>query len=149
MCKVKEAAPAFESWLAQNGAFNGDQICKNCWTYRILRKSISRALERVAATQAKVTATAVEERKARVIADVRAAIAERKRKRDEDGCQRQGAEPKSKQRREEGEAELTIANAQDPSAAQEKWTRTKHKKENRKKNNAKTQRGKPKKAIKP
>ena len=78
MCKVKEAAPAFESWLAQNGSFNGDQICKNCWTYRIPRTSISRALERVAATQAKVAATAVEEKKARVIADVRAAIAEKK-----------------------------------------------------------------------
>ena len=77
VCKVKEAAPAFESWLAQNGSCNGDQICKNCWTSRIPRKSISRALERVGATQAKVVAQAVEEKKAHVIAEVRAAIAEK------------------------------------------------------------------------
>ena len=120
VCKVKEAAPAFESWLAQNGSCNGDQICKNCWTSRIPRKSISRALERVAATQAKVAATAVEEKKARVIAEVRAAIAEKKRTRDADGSQTQGAEPKAKQRREEGREEMTIANAQDPITEQKR-----------------------------
>ena len=111
MCKVKEAAPAFAPWLAQNGSCNGDQICKNCWTSTIPRKSISRALERVAATQAKVAAKAVEEKKARVIAEVRAAIAEKKRTRNADGSQAQGAEPKGKQRREEGREEMNIANA--------------------------------------
>ena len=120
VCKVKEAAPAFESWLAQNGSCNGDQICNNCWTSRIPRKSISRALERVAATQAKVAAKAVEEKKARVIAEVRAAIAEKKRTRDADGSQAQGAEPKAKQRREEGREEMNIANAQDPITEQKR-----------------------------
>ena len=98
----------------KNVSCNGNQICKNCWTHRIPRKSISRALERVAATQAKVAATAAEEKKALVIADVRAAIAEKKRTRDADGAQTQRAEPKAKQRREKGKAEVTIANAQDP-----------------------------------
>ena len=106
MCKVKQAAPAFEAWLVQNGSCNGDQICKNCWTSSIPRKSISKALQRVAATQAKVAATALEEKKARVIADVRAAIAQRKRKRDEDGSQ-------TKQGKEDERAEMTMSNTKE------------------------------------
>ena len=105
MWKVKQAAPAFESWLAQNGSCNGDQICKNCWTHRIPRKSISRALERVAATQAKVAATAVEEKKARVIADVRAVIAEKKRTRDADGAQTQMVPKRKEQSRKRNNGE--------------------------------------------
>ena len=114
VCKVKAAASAFQSWLAQNGSCNGDQICQNCWISRIPRTSISKALERVAATQAKVAAKALEEKKAHVIAEVRAAIAEKKRTRDADGAQAQGAQPRAKQRREEGREEMNIANAQDP-----------------------------------
>ena len=62
----------------------------------------------------------MEEKKARVIADVRAAIAEKKRTRDADGAQTQRAEPKAKQRREKGKAEVTIANAQDPITEQKR-----------------------------
>ena len=66
---------------------------------------------RVAATQAKLAATAVEEKEARVIADVQTAIAERKRKRAEDFSQTQGAEPSAQQRREDGAA-MTSTHAQ-------------------------------------
>ena len=113
MCKVKEAAPAFAGWLSQNGSCNGDQICKKCWTSRIPQKSISKAVQRVAATQAKVTAMAMAEKKARVIADVQAAIAERKRKRGEDVSQKQGEEPRGQTRRADDGAVMTSTHVQD------------------------------------
>ena len=107
VCNVKQAASAFEGWLAQHRSCNGDQVCSNCWKCPIPRGSISKAVQRIAATQAKAAATAVEEKKARVITDVRAAIAERKREREEDCSQTQGAEPKAKQRREDGQDAIT------------------------------------------
>ena len=113
VCKVKEAAPAFAGWLSQNGSCNGNQICKKCWTSRIPQKSISKAVQRVAATQAKVTAMAMAEKKARVIADVQAAIAERKRKRGEDVSQKQGEEPRGQTRREDDGAVMTSTHVQD------------------------------------
>ena len=76
LCKVKQAACAFESWLAQHRSCNGDQVCSNCWQCPIPRGSISKAVQRVAATQAKVARTAAEEKKGRAIADVWEAIAE-------------------------------------------------------------------------
>ena len=83
VCKVKQAACAFESWLAQHRSCNGDQVCSNCWQCPIPRGSISKAVQRVAATQAKVARRAAEEKKARAIADVWDAIAERKRNRED------------------------------------------------------------------
>ena len=107
VCKVKQAACAFDSWLAQHRSCNGDQVCSNCWQCPIPRGSISKAVQRVAATQAKVTRQAAEEKKARAIADVWAAIAERKRKREQESPQRKEAEPKAKQRRQENGTEMT------------------------------------------
>ena len=84
VCKVKQAACAFESWLAQHRSCNGDQVCSNFWKRPLPRGSISKAVQRVAATQAKVAVRAAEEKKkrvnARAIADVWAAIVERKRR---------------------------------------------------------------------
>ena len=113
MCKVLEAAPAFEWWLVRNGSCNGDQICKKCWTSRIPQQSISKAVQRVAATQVKVTAMAMAEKKARVIADVQAAIAERKRKRAEDVSQKQDNEPNAQKRREDDKVAMTSTDVQD------------------------------------
>ena len=113
VCRVKEAAPSFAFWLAQNGSCNGDQICKKCWTSKIPKKSISKALQRVAATQAKVTAMAMAEKKARVIADVQAAIAERKRKREKDVSEKQGQEPNVETRIKHDEAAMTNTDVQD------------------------------------
>ena len=31
VCNVKQAASAFEGWLAQHRSCNGDQVCSNCW----------------------------------------------------------------------------------------------------------------------
>ena len=107
VCKVKQAACAFESWLAQHRSCNGDQVCSNCWQCPIPRGSISKAVQRVAATQAKVARRAAEEKKARAIADVWDAIAERKRNREQESPQRKEAEPKAKQRRQENGTEMT------------------------------------------
>ena len=57
VCKVKQAACAFESWLAQHRSCNGDQVCSNCWKCPI------KAVQRVAATQAKVARMAAEEKR--------------------------------------------------------------------------------------
>ena len=54
-----------------------------------------------------MTRQAAEEKKARAIADVWAAIAERKRKREQESPQRKEAEPKAKQRRQENGTEMT------------------------------------------
>ena len=63
VCKVKQAACAFESWLAQHRSCNGDQVCSNCWKCPIFRGSISKAVQRIAATEAKVAMRAAEEKK--------------------------------------------------------------------------------------
>eukprot|EP00435_Cladocopium_sp_Y103_P075251 s10_g55.t1 len=124
ICKVQQAACAFESWLAQHRSCNGDQVCNNCWKYPIPRRSISKAVQRVAATQAKVATQVVQEKKARVVADVWAAIAERKRKRTQEVAEAQEAPPPARQRREEDgterptdrPAEMSCAQADDASA---------------------------------
>ena len=102
ICHVKQAAFAFESWLAQHRSCNGDQVCSNCWNCPIPRGSISKAVQRVAATQAKVGRRAAEEKKARAIADVWDAIAERKRNREQESPPNEGrrAEGKTSQTRE-------------------------------------------------
>ena len=135
VCKVKQAACAFESWLAQHRSCNGDQVCSNCWQCPIPRGSISKAVQRVAATQAKVARRAAEETKARAIADVWAAIAERKRKREEEGTRTHETKPEAKQRREDERAEMTSANAEDASTEQ---------KRRREVEEARTQEGEPK-----
>ena len=63
VCKVKQAACAFESWLAQHRSCNGDQVCSNFWKRPLPRGSISKAVQRVAATQAEVAVRAAEEKK--------------------------------------------------------------------------------------
>ena len=120
VCKVKQAAAAFKSWTAQHGVCNGDQVCRNCWTCAIPRKSISKAVERVAATQAKVAARAMEEKTTRVLADVWAAISERKRRREQEGMQTPAAEPEAKQPRQDDGREKTAADIQDASAEQKR-----------------------------
>ena len=107
ICHVKQGAFPFERWLAQHRSCNGDQVCKNCWNYVISRGSISKAVQRVAATQAKVARKEAEEKAARAIADVWDAIAERKRTREQESCQTQEAEPKAKHRRQEDGTEIT------------------------------------------
>ena len=42
VCKVKQAAWAFESWLAQHRSCNGDQVCSNFWKRPLPRGSISK-----------------------------------------------------------------------------------------------------------
>ena len=121
VCKVKQAACAFDSWLAQHRSCNGDQVCSNCWNCPIPRSSISKAVQRVAATQAKVTVQAAEEKKARAIADVWAAIAERKRKREQEGAARE-AKPKAPKCRQDDETEMPGAEMGEASA-EEKWKR--------------------------
>ena len=119
VCKVQQAASAFESWLAQHRSCNGDQVCSNCWKCPIPRRSISKAVQRVAATQAKVTVKAAEEKKARAIADVWAAIAERKRKREQDGTTKE-AEPKATKCRQDDETEMPGAEMGEASAEEKR-----------------------------
>ena len=107
ICHVKQAAFAFKPWLAQHRSCNGDQVCNNCWNCPIPRGSISKAVQRVAATQAKVARRAAEEKAARAIADVWDATAERKRTREQESFQTQEAEPKAKHRRQENGREMT------------------------------------------
>ena len=108
ICHVKQAAFAFKPWLAQHRSCNGDQVCNNCWNCPIPWGSISKAVQRVAATQAKVARRAAEEKAARAIADVcRGAIAERKRSTEQESYQTQEAEPKAKHRRQENGREMT------------------------------------------
>ena len=120
VCKVKQAACAFESWLAQHRSCNGDQVCSNCWKCPIFRGSISKAVQRVAAMQAKVAMRAAEEKKAHAMADVWAAIAERKRNREQDGGQTKEAEPKATQRRQDDGTEMPVADVADAIAEQKR-----------------------------
>ena len=113
VCKVRQAACAFESWLAQHRSCNCDQVCSNCWKCPIPRGSISKAVQRVAATQAKVARRAAEEKKARAIADVWDAIAERKRNREQESSQMKDAEPKAKHPKQENGTEMTTEGAAD------------------------------------
>ena len=102
VCKVKQAACAFEAWLAQHRSCNGDQVCSNCLKCLIPGGSISKAVQPVAATQAKVAMRAAEEKKARAIADVWDASAERKRtiRTGQPPNERSRAEGKTSQTRE-------------------------------------------------
>ena len=119
VCKVQQAASAFESWLAQHRSCNGDQVCSNCWKCPIPRRSISKAVQRVAATQAKVTVKAAEEKKACAIADVWAAIAERKRKREQEGATKE-AEPKATKCTQDDETEMPGADMGEASAEEKR-----------------------------
>ena len=76
-------------------------------------------MQRVAATQAKVTVKAAEEKKARAIADVWAAIAERKRKREQDGTTKE-AEPKATKCRQDDETEMPGAEMGEASAEEKR-----------------------------
>ena len=84
LCKVKQPASAYETWMAQHRSLNGDQVCDNCRRCLLPRGVVRKAVERVAATQAKVARKVAKEKETRVVADVCAAIAERKRKREQD-----------------------------------------------------------------
>ena len=86
-------------------------VTKSAATARnpIPRRSISKAVQRVAATQAKVAVRAAQETKARAIADVWAAIATRKRNREQDAGQTKEAEPKATQRRQDDGTDMPVA----------------------------------------
>ena len=107
ICHVKQAAFAFKPWLAQHRACNGDQVCNHCWNCPIPRGSISKAVQRVAATQAKVARRAAEEKAARALADVWDAIAKRKRNREKESSQMKDAEPKAKHLKQENRTETS------------------------------------------
>jgi len=81
-------------------------------------------VQRVAATQAKVAVTAAEEKKAHAIADVWAAIAERKRNREQENPQTKEEGPKAKQRRQENGTEMTTEGLADVRGTQEDSNRT-------------------------
>ena len=70
---------------------------------------------RVAATQAKVAVRAAQEKKARAIADVWAAIATRKRNREQDGGQ-----TKATQRRQDDGTEMPVADVEGAIAEQKR-----------------------------
>jgi len=105
--------------LNQHRSCNGDQVCSNCWKCPLPRGSISKAIQRVAATQAKVAVRAAKEKKARAIADVWAAIAERKRNREQESPQTQEEAPKAKHRRQENGTEMTTEGPADVRGKQE------------------------------
>ena len=90
------------------------------------KESIRKAVQWVAATQAKVEMV--------VIADVRAGMAERKRKREEDGAQTQAAGAQAKQRRQDRRRENNMADVDDAIAehktGKENWAKTNHTKRN-------------------
>ena len=73
----------------------------------IPRGSISKAVQRVAATQAKVARRAAEEKAARALADVWDAIAKRKRNREQESSQMKDAEPKAKHPKQENRTETS------------------------------------------
>ena len=123
ICHVKQAACAFEAWLAQHRSYNGDQVCSRCWKCPIPRGSISKAVQRVAATQAKVAVRAAQEKKARAIADVWAAIATRKRSREQDCGETKEAEPRATQHRQDDGTEMTTEGPADVRGKQEKVVR--------------------------
>ena len=96
-----------QPWLAQCLACNGDQVCNLCWNCPIPQGSISKAVQRVAATQAKVARTAAEEKAARALADVWDAIAKRKRNREKESFEMKDAEPKAKHPKQENRTETS------------------------------------------
>ena len=116
VCNIKQPACAFEAWLAQHRSCSGDQVCSNCWKCPIPRGSISKAVQRVAATQAKMAVRAADEKKARAIADVWAAIAERKCKREQERLQTEEETPQANQRRQNNGRDMTIADVPEASA---------------------------------
>eukprot|EP00435_Cladocopium_sp_Y103_P055485 s279_g18.t1 len=123
---VQQAACAFESWLAQHRSCNGDHVCS-----KLLE--IPDSLEEHQQSGATGSCNAGESsnagrarKKARVVADVWAAIAERKRKRMQEVAKAQEAPPPAKQRREDDgterttdrPAEISCAQADDASATE-------------------------------
>ena len=80
-------------------------------------------MQRVAATQAKVAVRAAQEKKARAIADVWAAIATRKRSREQDCGETKEAEPRATQHRQDDGTEMTTEGPADVRGKQEKVVR--------------------------
>eukprot|EP00438_Fugacium_kawagutii_P013325 Skav213524 [mRNA] locus=scaffold1184:334:2472:- [translate_table: standard] len=97
VCATQKAKECFQLWMLKHTSFKGDQICDNCSRRPLARGIVRKALDRVAATQAK----AVAEKRARVVAIVREEIAARKRKRDENLDVAQPAPPPKEQGREQ------------------------------------------------
>ena len=88
VCKARKEKKSFQTWILQHSScFKGDQICDECSRKRLARGIVRKALDRVAATEAKVVA----EKRARVLAVVREEIAARKRKREDTGSTGQAA----------------------------------------------------------
>ena len=103
VCKVKQAACAFEAWLAQHRSCNGDQICSNCLKCLIPGGSISKAVQPVAATQAG-------QRKKKRHAPLPMSGMPARNKNglsEQDSLQTKEAEPKAKHRRRENGTEMT------------------------------------------
>jgi len=80
-------------------------------------------VQRVAATQAKVAVRAAQEKKARAIADVWAAIATRKRSREQDCGETKEAGPRATQHRQDDGTEMTTEGLADVRGKQEKVVR--------------------------
>ena len=88
VCKARKEKKSFQTWILQHSScFKGDQICDECSRKPLARGIVRKALDRVAATEAKVVA----EKRARVLAVVREEIAARKRKREDTGSTGQAA----------------------------------------------------------
>eukprot|EP00438_Fugacium_kawagutii_P027850 Skav201823 [mRNA] locus=scaffold1071:388890:390242:- [translate_table: standard] len=104
VCKVKRSASSFATWIWLHGSFKQDQICDACQQDRILQGFVRR---RVPATRAKVAWQAAEMKKARAVADVRARIAEVKRKRAEEIAEKSAEVPLAKQQRSDKGADAT------------------------------------------
>ena len=101
-CKARETGGMFQKWKLQHGSLRGDQLCDNCMARPLARSLIRRAVVRVAATEAKVT----QQRKARAIASVWEAIAERKRQREGNGSE---ADPSASQKRRKADEGMVVS----------------------------------------
>ena len=94
VCKAKKPKKAFQTWMSQHVSRRGDQVCDSCSGQQLARGIVRKAVQRVAATRAKVA----EQKRARVIASVWEEIAERKRKRQETGTEREATPKQNRQK---------------------------------------------------
>ena len=148
VCKVKQAACAFESWLAQHRSCNGDQVCSNCWKCPIFRGSISKAVQRVAAMQAKVAMRA--RKKKKHMPWLMSGLPSQ----NENGIENRTAGKRRKQSRRPHSADKTMEQkCPSPMSrmrsqnknGNETWTTSKHRKQSGEQSNAKTEQTRPEK----
>ena len=91
LCAVKQPAFAYETWMAQHRSLRGRQESGGTGSCNAGEGSTE----------------GCRRKKTRIVADIWAAIAERKRKREQDSAQRHEAAPHAKQRREDDRTEIT------------------------------------------